>query len=488
MVLNVEEWKLTREKVKNKLYETDRNELSILKERLANVSNSDDKANLYWLLFEKYKLLFWGYTEEVAIFKDTIKEEYYKQLEKDYLWNAIYYREKCLQIIKRNEAIEANDQIFMDVGLKYRYFIKYDYDEIKEDGLRFEKFGNVKKEKINIIINDISYAIRGMYYEINYFEKSNDHEELFCLYEIMGDLYLIIRLLLIEGGRKDLLDNGKQALMYYKESREVLKFYAKPTISYEGIYGLSYQVNFFEPLLKTHGFRGFFLSSIDKMEFIEKVLLKKESGMEYKEYSHFLDNKLILENRISNLTDKYPILIHKQMDFEDWKTVLYFVHDKILSFNFEQRNINNILASWKGEADMQKWIQLLIDTFIREMRNDPPFFTVREPKKGGGNCDHTYRRIPICDKWKRDTNSGIYPTKIAKFIDKVYNEHYGQVKSYADDIKLAVMIVVDSRQETRNKSPDMVRDCYSIKVNQQDGIITAIFVVQVSDIPPSKRK
>lgn len=50
------------------------------------------------------------------------------------------------------------------------------------------------------------------------------------------------------------------------------------------------------------------------------------------------------------------------------------------------------------------------------------------------------------------------------------------------------MIVVDSREVTRKKNPDMVKDCYAFKTNEQDGVIVAIFVIQVSDTPPSKRK
>ena len=73
-------------------------------------------------------------------------------------------------------------------------------------------------------------------------------------------------------------------------------------------------------------------------------------------------------------------------------------------------------------------------------------------------------------------------------FQKVYKEHYEQVKSYVNDVKLAVMIVVDSREVTRKKNPDMVKDCYDFKINDQDGVITAIFVIQVSDKPPSKRK
>ena len=488
----MEEWKITREEVKNQIYEKDRIELNLLKEKLENTSKGEDKGNLYWQLSEKYKLLFWGYAQDVAIFKDTPKEEYYKQLEKDYLWNNLYYREKCLQIIKKNDMIEANDGIFMDVGLKYRYFIRYNYDlvEIKEERFRFDTFGDTSNEKINIIINDIEYAKRGMYYTIKHYEKEKNYEELHVWCEVMGDLNLIIQLLLLEGGRTDLLDNAKKSLQYYKESRENLKVFAKPTIHYGGIYGLSYQTNFFDAFLKSFEFVGYSLSCVDKMEFIEKTLLKKESGLDYIDYinSTFPDNKSILRNKIEKLINRYPRLIYKGLDLEDWKIVLNFVHDHILSYNYEQGDLNTIVDSWKREDDMQKWIQLRMNSLLIERRNEPSFHSIREGIRGGGSCDHTYKKVPICDKWKRDTNAKAYPVKNKDFIDKVYKDHYEQVKSYAHDVKLAVMIVVDSRDATRNKNPDLVKDCYDFKVNERDGIITAIFIIQVSEISPSKRK
>ena len=210
--------------------------------------------------------------------------------------------------------------------------------------------------------------------------------------------------------------------------------------------------------------------------------------MEYMEYSQFLDNKAILNNRISKLIKKYPILNYKGEDLEDWKTFLFFAHNEILSFNYEQRDLNNIVVTWKREDDMQKWIQRCINASFKEKRSEPSFFSGREIKKGGGDCDHYYKNIPICDKWKRDPEKKSYPTKIYDFMDKVYKDHYEQVKSYANDVKLAVLIVVDSREETRMKNPDLVKDCYRIEVNEQDGIITAIFIIQVSDTSPSKRR
>ncbi len=212
--------------------------------------------------------------------------------------------------------------------------------------------------------------------------------------------------------------------------------------------------------------------------------------MDYMEYldSQHLPNKTLLENKLAKLTNKCRVLKYRETDFEDWRTVLYFIHNQILTHNYENRDLNNVVRNWSREDDMQKCIQGLINRFIIEERNEPPFSSGRERIIGGGKCDHYYKGIPISDKWIRDTNAKSYPTEINKFINKIYELHYEQVKSYAHNIKLAVMIVVDSREETKKNTPDMVKDCYDFRVNDEDGIVTAIFVIQISDNTPSKRR
>jgi len=49
------------------------------------------------------------------------------------------------------------------------------------------------------------------------------------------------------------------------------------------------------------------------------------------------------------------------------------------------------------------------------------------------------------------------------------------------------LIAVDSREATRTKNTDMVKDCYELKVNKKDGVITAIFMIQIMDTTPSQR-
>ena len=485
----MEDWKREREEIKNKLYEKEKKRIEELKTELLGADTWEETANFYWQLSEKYKMLYYGYAEEPNIFKNTPREEYYRHLVKMYLWNAVYYREKCLRLIKKNELIEINDGFFTDVGLKYKYFVEYEYNEIKEEDFSFERHGDSKNENINLVINDLVYAKQGMYHKIKYYEKEKNHEELYCWSEVMGDIYLMIQLLLMKGGRKDLLDNARLALHYYKKSREHLKFFAEPTVAYTGIYGLPYQNLIFDPLLKIFEFKGYSQSCVDKIQFIETRMLKKESGMDYIEYreSSYHNNKDILNNRIEILLNQHNILKYRGLDFEDWKTVIIFVHDRILSHNYNMHILNNQVRSWRREDDMQKWVQGIIDQFLKQ-REEPSFFSRRETIIGGGQCDHHYKNVIICDKWKRDSNAKHYPTKIHEIIDKSYEDHYEQVKGYAQDNKFAVLIVVDSREQTRNTPPDMVKDCYTFKTNETDGIITAIFILQVSDITPSKRK
>ena len=155
------------------------------------------------------------------------------------------------------------------------------------------------------------------------------------------------------------------------------------------------------------------------MKFIEKEILKKENSMDnidstYMDYSEspFYNNKTILSIRIERLINKYPELKYKEIELEDWKIVLNFIHDHILSFNYEQRDLNNLVDSWKREDDMQKWLQHRLNILLIEKKNEPSFYSLREVISGGGSCDHTYKRIPICDKWKRESNAKTYPVEI----------------------------------------------------------------------------
>jgi len=65
----MEEWKLEREKVKNELYGKDKKEIEVLKGKLIDIKNSEDIANIYWQLSEKYKSLFWGICTRVFYFQ-----------------------------------------------------------------------------------------------------------------------------------------------------------------------------------------------------------------------------------------------------------------------------------------------------------------------------------------------------------------------------------------------------------------------------------
>ncbi len=73
----MDEWKMTREQVKNEIYEIDKHEIVKFKKKLLEVSEAKDKANIYLQLSEKYKLLYWGFAEELVIFKGTERQHSY---------------------------------------------------------------------------------------------------------------------------------------------------------------------------------------------------------------------------------------------------------------------------------------------------------------------------------------------------------------------------------------------------------------------------
>ena len=384
----------------------------------------------------------------------------------------------------------------MDVDLKYKYFVDLDYNynyNDEEEGLYFDIYGESSKDKINIVINDLKYANRGVYNRLRYLEKEKNYEELFVWYEIWGDLYLAIQLLLMMAG-EGLTDNAKLSLNCYKKSRENLLMFSEQQTFYDGIYGMPYQINFFDNLLKKNGFHGYDRRSVHKMEFIERNILHKGSQdyFEYRDFSKldFLPSKEKLEKKLRDLLEEYPFL-GVNTNFKEWKTAIEYFHGLLL-YNYKQRYLNTYVNKWEREGDMQKWLQREIDRHLIISQNEPSFTSGREIKMGGGNCDHYYKNIPICDKWKRDSNASSYPIKISEFISKLYDHNKAQFHSYAQEVKLGIVVVVDSRSVTReNKSPDIADNCYRFSVNkvsEDAAICLVIFVLQISDIPPSERK
>ena len=79
-----------------------------------------------------------------------------------------------------------------------------------------------------------------------------------------------------------------------------------------------------------------------------------------------------------------------------------------------------------------------------------------------------------------------------EFIDQVYVKHKAQFMSYIQDVKLGVVVLVDSRTVTReNKNPDIVDNSYKFVIDdlsEGDATCLAILVLKISDTPPSKRK
>ena len=139
--------------------------------------DTNRKGTIYLNLSKEYKTMFYQYKDflnegmcKICEDENRIKcneknkiQKHYVQLAKKYLWKSVYYREKLLIMIKELCVIDypSNSNIFMDVDLKYRYFVEYGYtfksDENEKD-FYFDIFGETQNESINTIINDLKYA------------------------------------------------------------------------------------------------------------------------------------------------------------------------------------------------------------------------------------------------------------------------------------------------------------------------------------------
>jgi hypothetical protein len=210
---------------------------------------------------------------------------------------------------------------------------------------------------------------------------------------------------------------------------------------------MPYQTNFFDMLLKQSGFwSGYYGSVQDKKNFAEWIF--NDCPKEFKPYCEksdrdFLPSKEKIDKKIQDLIEENPSLKFNR-NIDDWKAVIEHFH-RLLLHNYKERYLNTYVDNWKREDDMQKWMQREIDQHL--VQNKPSFTSGREVTIGGGNCDHYYKNIPICDKWKRDSNASSFPIKIFDFVDKVYENHKAQFFSYVQDVKLGVIVIVDSSMQ-----------------------------------------
>ena len=483
--------------------------IASMESELSTELDTDRKGTIYLNLSKEYKTMFYQYKDfldegmckicedenKIKCYEKNQIQKHYIQLSKGYLWKSVYYREKLLIMIKELGVIDyySNSNIFMDVDLKYRYFVEYSYtfkpDENEKD-FYFDVFGETQNESINTIINDLRSANRAYYYIIKRYEEDKNYEELSIWYEVRGDLYLAIQLLLMQAG-EGLSDNAKLAYDCYKKRFENLQMFADPKTAYGGIVGMPYQTNFFDMLLKQSEFWGSYYGSVqDKKNLAEWIL--NDCPKEFKPYGEksdrdFLPSKERFDKRIQDLFEENPSLKFNS-NIDDWKAVIEYFHSLLL-YHYKERYLNTYVDNWKREDDMQKWVQREIDQHL--VQNKPPFTSGREATMGGGNCDHYYKNIPICDKWKRDSNASSYPIKIFDFVDKVCEKLKAQFFSYVQDVKLGVIVIIDSRTVTKeNKNPDAVDCCYRFKVDKINNIDVcyAIFVFQVLDKTPSERK
>ncbi len=115
------------------------------------------------------------------------------------LCREIYYFEKCFSMLKEKHGAERVDlQHYLNAAsLEYEYFIDLGF-ELPQEFLteEFELGGLTKNPTFNLIINNVQNAQKNLNLILEYKEKEENHNELFLYFEVMGDLYIHIYLIL----------------------------------------------------------------------------------------------------------------------------------------------------------------------------------------------------------------------------------------------------------------------------------------------------
>ncbi|MFX1345717.1 MAG: hypothetical protein ACFFAI_11465 [Promethearchaeota archaeon] len=488
--------------------------IASMESELSTELDTDRKGTIYLNLSKEYKMMFYQYKDflnegmcKICEDENKIKcneknqtQKHYVQLAKKYLWKSVYYREKLLIMIKELGVIDypSNSNIFMDVDLKYRYFVEYGYTfkpNENEKDFYFDVFGETQNESINSIINDLRYANRAYYYVIKRYEEDKNYEELSVWYEVRGDLYLAIQLLLLQAG-EGLSDNAKLAYDCYKKRFENLQMFADPKTAYGGIIGMPYQTNFFDILLKEYKIH-FVYESIQFKKNLAKWICDGNKPKKFNSYIQktdidFLPEEDKFKEKLNQeVTDIYPNIQHNPY-WSNWRNLINFIHNKLIQ-NWNEQPLKNLTKKWTDEKDMHYWLQDKLDSLLF-IKNEPQFQSIREVPSAGGNADHWFKHIHIEDKWIRDSSTyKSYPFEVNELIEYLWKEHKPQICSYAQQNKLGLLVAIDSRDEIRkNPSPPYLFNCYDFKIDEDEmsncGICIAIFVFQVLNITPSKRK
>jgi len=269
--------------VKNEIKNLIKEKNSLI-EKLDNVKDLSERYSIYWELKEHFDQLKLKFT----ILQTWSRTDFSIEID-NFLCREIYFFEKCFSMLKaKHGAAKVDLRHFLSaVQLEYEYFIEKQKDlplEFLKAG--FELEGYTEDPKLNLINNNIINAQKNLKNILKYKEREKNHKELFLYYEVLGDLYIHLYLLLREF-EEEKRDNVRKNLFfaycYYNKSfnNKTIIQREDPYTGYDGLHGwpcLKIFVKFYEPIgvVNIHNVKL-------KIKYLQNNLLEKDEIKEIHE-------------------------------------------------------------------------------------------------------------------------------------------------------------------------------------------------------------
>lgn len=224
--------------IKNEVSKLEKEYEKIIEFLSASLEKKEKYSN-YWRLKEisrelKFKYRLW----------DSWSTDNYNSEMNLYLCKEIYFFEKCFLMLK-----QIYDPKYVDfqhylkaANLEYEYFFENSFSYPEEfSNNPFDSQGITDDPRINLVLNKIEKAQKNLKLIIdNVKKKSNDAKDLFLYYEVLGDLYLHIYIILKKNEfLKDSINYLHQCYFYYLISHNYKQIVeeSNPTTSYSGLHG-----------------------------------------------------------------------------------------------------------------------------------------------------------------------------------------------------------------------------------------------------------
>lgn len=169
----------------------------------------------------------------------------YNQEINEYLCKEIYFFENCFFMLKElfNPKYVDFQHYLKAANLEFEYFIDEDSSYPKEFiNKSFDTRGIGDDPRMNLILNNIEKAQKNLNLIIeNIKNKNNDEKDLFLYYEVLGDLYIHVFIILKKCGHaiEDSMEFLNQSYYYYLISYKYKEVVEKrnPTTYFDGLHG-----------------------------------------------------------------------------------------------------------------------------------------------------------------------------------------------------------------------------------------------------------